>query len=139
MIFKSRKTYVRNAMSASLWSIWNSAARLGIARPSAAELTLLILLGASLLALRSFRENYFKLWILGWAGLTVARLAEHCFASKIPAPFDLVVVHTTFLVGVGLLAGAVLLYVGVRDLLVPLMVITPVLVGFAGARRLAVA
>ncbi len=123
-------------MSASLWSIWNSAARLGIARPSAAELTLLILLGASLLALRSFRENYFKLWILGWASLTVARLAEHCLASKIPAPFDLVVVHTTFLVGVGLLAGAVLLYVGVRDLLVPLVVITPILAGFAGARLL---
>ena len=55
-------------MSASLWSIWNSAARLGIARPSAAELALLILLGASLLALRAFRESYFKIWVVGWIG-----------------------------------------------------------------------
>jgi hypothetical protein len=37
---------------------------------------------------------------------------------------------------VGLLAGAVLLYTRVRDLIVPLMVITPILVGFAGARVL---
>ena len=123
-------------MSAALWSIWNSAARLGIARPSAAELSLLILLGASLLALRSFRENYLKIWILGWTSLTASRLAEHCLAGKIPAPFDLVVVHTTFIAAVGLLAAAVLLYVRGRDLLVPLMVITPILAGFAGARVL---
>ncbi len=123
-------------MSAALWSIWNTAARLGIAKPSAAELSLLILLGASLLALRSFRENYLKLWILGWACLVTSRLAEHCFASKIPAPFDLVVVQTTFVVAAGLLAGAVLLYIRGRDLLVPMMVITPILAGFAGARVL---
>ncbi|HET9304426.1 MAG TPA: GAF domain-containing protein [Candidatus Sulfotelmatobacter sp.] len=123
-------------MSASLWSIWNSAARLGIARPSAAEITLLILLGASLLALRAFRENYLKVWILGWTTLLVSRLAEHCFAAKIPPPFDLVVVQATFVLAVGLLAGAVLLYTRTRDLILPLMVITPVLVGFAGARVL---
>ncbi len=123
-------------MSAALWSIWNSAARFGIARPSAAELSLLILLGASLLALRSFRENYLKIWILGWTSLTASRLAEHCLAGQIPAPFDLVVVHTTFIAAVGLLAAAVLLYVRGRDLLVPLMVITPILAGFAGARVL---
>src|SRR5579864_3240223 len=123
-------------MSASLWSIWNSAARLGIARPSAAEITLLILLGASLLALRAFRENYLKVWILGWTTLLASRLAEHCFAAKIPPPFDLVVVQATFVLAVGLLAGAVLLYTRTRDLILPLMVITPILVGFAGARVL---
>jgi len=48
----------------------------------------------------------------------------------------LVVVQATFLLAVGLLAGAVLLYARVRDLIIPLMVITPVLVGFAGARVL---
>ncbi len=123
-------------MSTTLWSIWNTAAKLGLAKPSVAELTMLILLGASLLALRSFRENYLKIWILGWASLAASRLAEHCFASKIPAPFDLVVVHTTFIVAVGLLAGAVLVYIRGRDLLVPLMVITPILAGFAGTRVL---
>ena len=123
-------------MSASFWSIWNSAARLGVAKPSAAEITLLILLGASLLALRAFRENYLKIWILGWTALLASRLAEHCFAAKIPAPFDQMVVQATFVLAVGLLAGAVLVYTSTRDLILPLMVITPVLVGFAGARVL---
>jgi PAS domain S-box-containing protein len=123
-------------MTASLWSIWSTAARLGIARPTAAEWTLLILLGASLLALRAFRENYLKVWILGWTTLLASRLAEHCFAAKIPAPFDEVAVQATFVLAVGLLAGAVLLYARMRDLILPLMVVTPVLVGFAGARVL---
>src|SRR3984893_9576958 len=123
-------------MSASLWSIWNTVARLGLVRPTAAELALLILLGASLLALRAFRENYLKVWILGWTALMASRLAEHCFAAKIPAPFDLVAVQATFVLAVGLLAGAVLLYTRGRDLLLPLMVITPILIGFAGARIL---
>jgi PAS domain S-box-containing protein len=123
-------------MSASLWSIWNTAARLGLATPTRAELALLILLGASLLALRAFQENYLKVWVLGWTALVASRLVEHCFAAKIPAPFDLVAGQTTFMLAVGLLAGAVLLYVRGRELIVPLMVITPILVGFAGARVL---
>ena len=136
MIFRNRKKYVRHAMSAHLWSSWNTVAGLGIAKPSVAELSLLILLGASVLTLRSLRENYLKAWILGWFCLAVSRLAEHAGAGKIPAPFDLVVVQATFVLAVGLLAGAILLYTRTRDLLLPLMVITPILVGFAGARVL---
>src|ERR1700747_662970 len=97
---------------------------------------MLILLGASVLALRAFRENYFRFWVLGWATFVLSRFSEHCFAPRIPAPFDLVVVQATFVLAVGLLAGAALLYARVRDLIVPLMVITPVLVGFAGVRLL---
>jgi PAS domain S-box-containing protein len=123
-------------MNASLWSILNSAAKLGIARPTAAELSLLILLGASLLALRAFRETYLKVWVVGWIVFTGSRLAEHAFAARIPAPFDQVAVQASFVLATGLLAGAVLAYTRTRDLIVPLTVITPVLVGFAGARVL---
>lgn len=105
-------------------------------RPSAAELTLLVLLGASLLALRAFRENYLKLWVVGWATLIGSRLAEHSFASKIPAPFDAVVTQALFVLAAGFLAGSILLYARIRDLFIPLAVITPVLVGFTGARIL---
>ena len=123
-------------MSASLWSMWNSAERLGIVRPSAAEWTLLILLGASLLALRTFCDSYLKIWVVGWAALLASRLAEHCLAAKLPAPFDQVVVQAGFVLAIGLLACAALVYARMRDLILPLMVITPVLVGFAGARVL---
>ena len=95
-----------------------------------------MLLGASLLALRAFRESYLKIWVLGWVALLGSHLAEHALAAKIPTPFDQVVVQALFVLAVGLLAGAVLVYARMRDLILPLMVITPVLVGFAGARVL---
>ena len=123
-------------MSTSLGSIWSTLAGLGIAKPSTTELVLLVLLGATLLLLRSFRENYLKLWAAGWAALAASNLAAHAFAARIPAPFDLVVVQGTFVLAVGLMAGAVLLYAQTRDLLLPLAVATPILVGFAGARVL---
>lgn len=136
MIFKNWESVRPIAMTASLWSIWNTAARLGIARPTAADWTLLVLLGVSLLALRAFRENYLKVWILGWTALLLSGLAEHCFTAKIPAPFDVVVVQATFVLAVGLLAGAVLVYARMRDLILPLMVVIPILVGFAGTRAM---
>ena len=123
-------------MSTSLYSIWNELAGLGIAKPSATEFALMALLGASLLVLLAFRENYLKIWIVGWTALVASRLAEHSLAAKIPAPFGSVTVQAVFMIAVGLLAGAVLLYTRSRDLVLPLAVITPVLVGFAGARLL---
>jgi PAS domain S-box-containing protein len=123
-------------MNALLWSSWNTVTRLGIPMPSSTELAVLVLLGAFLLTLRSLRENYLKVWIFGWLFLVISRVAEHSLAGKIPAPFDLVVAHSTFVLAAGLLAGGVLVYTRTRDLLLPLMVITPILIGFAGARVL---
>jgi PAS domain S-box-containing protein len=123
-------------MSASLWSIWSKAADLGLARPTTAEFALFILLGAFLLALRAGRDSYFQIWIAGWAALVASHFAGHSLAPRIAAPFDLVVTHATFVLAVGLLAGAVFLYSRSRELILPLAVITPVLVGFAGARIL---
>ncbi len=136
MIFKNEEFVRPNPMSASFWSIWNTAAELGIARPTTAELALLILLGASLLVLLAFRETYLKIWIIGWTAFVASRLAEHSFATKFPAPFGQVAVQAIFVLAVGMLAGSVLVYTRSRNLIVPLAVITPVLVGFAGARLL---
>ena len=136
MIFKNKESVRPHAMNVFLWSIWNSAARLGIAKPTGSELSLLILLGASLLALRAFRETYLKIWIVGWLALLASRLAEHSLSAKIPAPFDLVVVQASFVLAVGVLAGAILAYARLRDLFIPLAIITPILVGFTGARVL---
>ena len=61
-------------MSAPLLSIW------GLARPWAVEWTLLILIGASVLGLRAFRENYFTIWVLGWAALVASDSPSIVFA-----------------------------------------------------------
>jgi PAS domain S-box-containing protein len=123
-------------MSASLWSIWNTAASLSIANLTAGELALLAVLGVYLLSLRALHETYFKLWIAGWATFLASRLVEHPFASSFPAPFGAVTAQATFVLAVGLLAGAVLVYTRSKNLIVPITVITPLLVGFAGAQVL---
>jgi PAS domain S-box-containing protein len=123
-------------MSTSYRSIWSTAAELGIAKPGAAEFALLVLLGASLLVLLTFREKYLKIWIVGWAALVASRLAEHSLAARFPAPFGTVAVQATFVLAVGLLSGGVLLYSRSRNLILPLALITPMLVGLAGARVL---
>src|SRR5579864_9047273 len=123
-------------MSASLWSIWNTAANLGIANLTAGELALLAVLGVYLLSLRALRETYFKVWIAGWVAFLASRLVEHPFASRFPAPFGAATAQATFVLAIGLLAGAVLVYTRSKNLIVPITVITPLLVGFAGARVL---
>ena len=121
-------------MNASLSSILNSVAGLGLGRPTASDYALLILLGACLLALRAVRETHVRIWTAGWIALVASRLAEHSFAARIPAPFDQVTVQALFIAATGLLAGGILVYARNRELIVPLSVITPVLVGFAGVR-----
>jgi PAS domain S-box-containing protein len=123
-------------MNSSLSTISSTIAHLGLGKPTVAEWALLVLLGGSLLALRTFHARYFKVWVLGWFALVVSRLASDVFATRIPAELLPVVVQTTFVLAVGLLAGAVLTYSRTRELIVPLAVITPILVGFAGARIL---
>jgi PAS domain S-box-containing protein len=112
------------------------AAELGITQPTTAEFAFLLLLGASVLVLFAFRETYLKIWIVGWTAFVASRLAEDVLASRFPAPFGAVAVQATFVLAVGLLAGAVLLYSQSRNLILPLAVITPILVGLSGARVL---
>jgi PAS domain S-box-containing protein len=123
-------------MSTSISSIWSMVAQLGNGGLSPADLGLVLVLGASLLVLLAFREIYLKIWVLGWCALLASRLVEHSLFNRIPAPFGTVAVEATFVLAVGLLCGAVLLYARSRNLIVPLAVITPILVGFAGARVL---
>ncbi|MFZ0958100.1 MAG: hypothetical protein WAN60_17280 [Candidatus Sulfotelmatobacter sp.] len=123
-------------MNSSLSTISSTIAHLGLGKPTVAEWALLVLLAASLLALRTFHARYFKAWVLGWFALVISRLATDVFAARIPAELLPVVVQTTFVLAVGLLAGALLTYSRTRELIVPLAVITPILVGFAGARIL---
>ncbi len=123
-------------MSASLWPIWKSAASLAASRLTVEEWALLILLGASLFALLAVRDSYLKIWIAGWAALSASSLAGHALSTRIPMPFDSVVVQASFAAAAGLLSVGVLVYSSSRELILPVAVITPLLAGFAGARVL---
>jgi PAS domain S-box-containing protein len=123
-------------MNVSYSSIWNAAADFGINGITAADWALVIVWGAALLTLFAVRELYLKVWIAGWTVFVASRLIEHAFAPRFPAPFGVVAVQASFVLAVGLLAGGVLVCARSHELILPLAVITPVLVGFAGARVL---
>jgi PAS domain S-box-containing protein len=123
-------------MSASYSSIWPITAALGLNKPTAADLALLLILGASVLVVLAFRERYLKIWTLGWAALAASRLAEHSLASRLTAPGAAVAAQSTFVLAVGLLVGAVLVYSQSRNLTLPLAIITPILIALAASRVL---
>jgi hypothetical protein len=124
-------------MSSALWSIWSVATQLGLSRLTAGECALLIVLGALLLVLRSFRERYLMIWVAGWIAVLASRLiAAHGSRMLIPARYVPVAEHTTFVLAVGLFAAAILAYTQARPRFAPLAAITLSVIGFAAARAL---
>ena len=122
-------------MNVSLWSIWNTTAQPALAGLKAGEWALLLMLAASVVVLCALRQRYLLIWTAGWALLVTSRLAGvHGAAIGIPERYVPAVVQAAFVVAIGLFAGAILVYIRGRDLLVPLVVITVSVAGFAVAR-----
>jgi hypothetical protein len=123
-------------MNASLWSFWGTA-QPTLAGLKAGEWALFIMLGASLLVLSALREKYLLVWTAGWALLVSSRLAlVHGAGLRIP-PRDVTAFgQAAFVAAVGLFAGAVLVYIRERNLLVPLAVASAIVAAFAVARVL---
>jgi PAS domain S-box-containing protein len=123
-------------MSFSVWPMFNNAALHGLGRPTVTEWALLVLLAASLLALRVSRERYLKVWIAGWAVFVASRMVDHVFAAGIPARYMPAVQQAGFVLAVGLLAAGILLYSRNRELLASLAMIAPMMAAFAAAGTL---
>ncbi len=124
-------------MSSSLGSIWNTAVLPALAGLHRTEWTLLLVLGASLLVLRAMRERYLVVWITGWALLVVSRLsAAHGAAWGLTDVYLPALEQAAFVLSVGLMAGAVFVYVRGWNLLAPLAAISVSVSGFAAARLL---
>src|ERR1700730_4903988 len=123
-------------MSASLWSIWNTA-QPALAALKAGEWALLLVLGASLVVLSALRERCLLVWTVGWTLLVTSRLVGiHGATIGIPERYVPAVEQAAFVIAMGLFAGAVLVYIRERNLLGPLAAITVSVAGFAVARVL---
>src|SRR6266851_5521295 len=124
-------------MSSALWSIWSVATQLGLSKLTVGECALLIVLGALLLVLRSFRERYLMIWVTGWIAFLASRLiAAHGSRMLIPQRYVPVAEHATFVLAVGLFAAAILAYIQARPRFTPLAAITVSVIGFAAVRAL---
>src|SRR5690349_18618517 len=99
-----------------LLSAWNLAG-IPVPKPTPQESAALIMLAASLLVYRTFRERYLVLWILGWVAY---------FGSHVPLPgVDLgtemvtAAAQAEFVLAVCLFAGAVFVYTHTKKLVLP--------------------
>jgi PAS domain S-box-containing protein len=107
-----------------------------VPRLMAQESAALIMLAASLLVFRTFRERYLLISILGWLAYFVSRGTLRGVGAGSLARYGTAVSQAEFILAVCLFAGAVLVYTHARDLLLPLVLISVALTGYAVVRAL---
>lgn len=121
-------------MNASAWYAGYAVGDIAVLKLTPQESAGLIMLAASLLVFRTFRGRYLLVWILGWLAY---------FVSRWPLPADtlsrrdlVAISHAEFVLAVCLFAAAVFIYTEARDLLLPLIIITVALMGYAVVRAM---
>jgi len=116
------------------FSTWLALGDLTVPGLTPQESAALVLLAASLLVFRAFRERYLLIWTLGWLAYFVSRwtLADHA-AGPVPA-YLTAISQAEFVLAVCLFAAAIFVYTHARGLLLPLLLITLTIMGFAVAR-----
>jgi PAS domain S-box-containing protein len=124
-------------MTASLWSIWHNVALPALTRLKPGECVLLIILAATLLVLSIFLERYLAVWTMAWTFLVSSRLVQvHGAGMGIPNRYVPAIEQATFVIAIGLFAGAVFAYIRERNLTAPLVAVTLSTAAFAVARVL---
>jgi two-component system NtrC family sensor kinase len=114
-----------------LTSLWNLAGA-AVLKLTPQQSALLILLAASLVVFRTFRERYLLIWILGWMVYLASRLPLAAWDPQ----FGPAVSEAAFVVATCVFAAAVFSYTRARNLLLPLLFVAPSLIGFAAVRPL---
>jgi PAS domain S-box-containing protein len=120
-------------INAAAWSAWFAAGDITVLKLTPQESAGLIMLAATLLVFRTFRGRYLLLWILGWLAFLVSRwpMPEGTLTRELVA-----ISHAEFILAVCLFAAAVFVYTEARDLLLPLIAITAVVMGYAALRAM---
>ena len=123
-------------MNTALWCVWYAAGDVTVPRLVAQELSALVVLAATLLVYRTFRERYLLVWILGWLAYLAANSTFTGGLVGLPPRSMAAISQAAFVLAVGLFATSVLVYTHARKLLTPLLVMALASVGFAAAREL---
>ncbi|HEY1463380.1 MAG TPA: ATP-binding protein [Terriglobales bacterium] len=123
-------------MNSSVLNLWSALSQFAISHRTAEESAALILLAASLLVFRTFRERYLLLWILGWAAYFSSSWTLHGGHTYFPEKYLLGISHAEFVLAVCMFSAAICLYTHAKDLLVPLLCIAISVMGFAFVQSL---
>jgi PAS domain S-box-containing protein len=123
-------------MNISLLGDWYAVGEITVPRLMAQESAALIMLAASLLVFRTFRERYLLMWILGWLACFVSRWTLRGSDAETIPRYLTAISQAEFILAICLFAAAVFIYTHARRLLPPLLLISLAVIGFAVARAL---
>jgi two-component system NtrC family sensor kinase len=94
----------------------------------------LILLAASLLVFRTFRERYLLIWTVGWLAYLVSRWTVQGLTPESIPRYLTAISQAEFVLAVGLFAAAILVYTHAREILLPVLLVTLGIMIYAVAR-----
>lgn len=121
-------------MNTSALCAWYGTVDITVPSMTAEESALLILLAATLLVFRTFRERYLLLWILGWLTYFSSRWALH--GETTPVRYEIALSQAEFIAAICLFCAAVFVYAHNRKWMWPLLAASTALIDFAVARVL---
>ncbi|MBS1853165.1 MAG: PAS domain S-box protein [Acidobacteria bacterium] len=98
------------------------------------ESAILVLLAASLLVYRTFRERYLLISILAWLAYFSSLWLQHGGTAALSPAYRGAVTQVAFLLAICLFSAAVFLYTHARRLLLPLLLIALSVMGYAVLR-----
>jgi PAS domain S-box-containing protein len=123
-------------MTISHWCASLVMGSLAAPRLTAQESAALVMLAASLLVFRTYRERYLLTWILGWLAYLVSRWTVRGTGFQAAAGYVKAISQAEFVLAICLFAAAIFLYTYSRKLILPLLLITLAVMTYAVLRVL---
>jgi PAS domain S-box-containing protein len=123
-------------MDIRVFAGWDQVSGLVAPALGAQEPAVLVVLAASLLVFRTFRERYLLIWIVGWLAYFVSRCTLHGAPADPLSSYSLAAGQAEFVLAVCLFAAAVFVYAHVKDLVLPLALIAITVVAYSIVRVL---
>jgi len=117
-------------MNSVFWHAGNILGELAVPKLVSREISVLLILAASLLVFRTLRERCLMVWIVGW----IAYFVSHHVVASSAYPFAVPLAQAEFILAVALFVAGSLIYANARFLLAPLLSISLGLIAFAALR-----
>jgi PAS domain S-box-containing protein len=123
-------------MNISFWCVWYALGDVTVPKLIAQESAALIVLAATLVVYRTFRERYLLVWILGWIAYLASNWGLPQSQPWLAQVNPVSVSQAEFVVAVSLFAAAIFLYTHSRKMLLPLLLAGIVVASYAAVRPL---
>jgi two-component system NtrC family sensor kinase len=116
--------------------VWYAVGELAVPKLTAQESAAFLMLAASILVFRTFRERFLMVWVFGWMAYGVSQWFGGDSSALVTSPELLAISHATFVLAVSLFAASILLYAQAEKYIFTLLMITGPVMAVAAGRVL---